>query len=67
MLRTKGFSELIKRRFVIGSYCLMRENQEELFLRAQRNRAAIVAKVNAILKDHDAIYVPAAPGHRSVI
>jgi aspartyl-tRNA(Asn)/glutamyl-tRNA(Gln) amidotransferase subunit A len=60
--RTKGFSELIKRRFVIGSYCLMRENQEELFLRAQRNRAAIVAKVNAILKDHDAIYVPAAPG-----
>jgi hypothetical protein len=33
--RTAGFSELIKRRFVIGSYCLMRENQEELFLRAQ--------------------------------
>jgi aspartyl-tRNA(Asn)/glutamyl-tRNA(Gln) amidotransferase subunit A len=38
----EGFSELIKRRFVIGSYCLMRENQEELFLRAQRNRAKIV-------------------------
>ncbi|MCI1245304.1 MAG: aspartyl/glutamyl-tRNA amidotransferase subunit A [Bacilli bacterium] len=60
--RTKGFSEFIKRRFVIGSYCLMRENQEELFLRAQRNRAKIVEKVNAILKDHDFIYVPAAPG-----
>jgi aspartyl-tRNA(Asn)/glutamyl-tRNA(Gln) amidotransferase subunit A len=60
--RTAGFSELIKRRFVIGSYCLMRENQEELFLRAQRNRAKIVEKVNEILKDHDFIYVPAAPG-----
>ncbi|MCR4562254.1 MAG: aspartyl/glutamyl-tRNA amidotransferase subunit A [Bacilli bacterium] len=60
--RTKGFSELIKRRFVIGSYCLMRENQEELFLRAQRNRAKIVAKINEILDNADFIYAPAAPG-----
>lgn len=59
--RDKGFSELIKRRFVIGSYCLMRENQEELFLRAQRNRAKIVEKVNEILKDYDFIYLPASP------
>jgi aspartyl-tRNA(Asn)/glutamyl-tRNA(Gln) amidotransferase subunit A len=59
--RTAGFSELIKRRFVIGSYCLMRENQEELFLRAQRNRAKIVERVNEILKDHDFILAPAAP------
>jgi aspartyl-tRNA(Asn)/glutamyl-tRNA(Gln) amidotransferase subunit A len=59
--RTEGFSELIKRRFVIGSYCLMRENQDELFLRAQKNRAKIVERVNQILKDYDFIYVPAAP------
>lgn len=59
--RNSGFSELIKRRFVIGSYCLMRENQEELFLRAQRNRAKIVETVNHILDDHDFIYLPAAP------
>ena len=59
--RTKGFSELIKRRFVIGSFALMRENQDVLFLRAQKNRAKIVEKTNAILKDHDFIYVPAAP------
>ena len=39
----------------------MSENQEELFLRAQRNRAKIVEKTNAILKDYDFIYVPAAP------
>ncbi len=59
--RTKGFSELIKRRFVIGSFALMRENQDVLFLRAQRNRAKIVETTNAILKDYDFIYVPAAP------
>ena len=59
--RNEGFSELIKRRFVIGSYCLMAENQDELFLRAQRNRAKIVETVNNILKDYDFIYLPAAP------
>jgi len=60
--RTAGFSELIKRRFVIGSFALMRENQDVLFLRAQKNRRKIVNAVNAILKDHDVIYLPAAPG-----
>ena len=59
--RTKGFSELIKRRFVIGSFALMKENQEDLFLRAQRNRAKLVERTNQILGDHDVIYVPAAP------
>lgn len=59
--RTKGFSELIKRRFVIGSFCLMRENQEDLFLRAQKVRHLVVDKIQEILKDYDAIYLPAAP------
>lgn len=59
--RTAGFSELIKRRFVIGSFCLMRENQDVLFLRAQRNRAKIVERTNQILKDFDFILAPAAP------
>ncbi len=60
--RTNGFSELIKRRFVIGSYCLMRENQEELFLRAQRLRRLIVDRLNEIYGSHDIVYLPAAPG-----
>ena len=34
--RTNGFGELIKRRFVIGSYSLLKENREDLFLRAQK-------------------------------
>ena len=59
--RTEGFSELIKRRFVIGSYVLMRENQQDLFLRAQKVRAMIVQHLNKIYQTHDAIYLPAAP------
>lgn len=60
--RTKGFSELIKRRFVIGSYALMKENKEELFIRAQKNRRRIVNEINKILETNDFIYLPAAPG-----
>lgn len=59
--RTNGFSELIRRRFVIGSYSLLRENQDELFLRAQKARRLIVNATNDILKDYDVIYLPAAP------
>lgn len=58
--RTNGFSELIKRRFIFGSFALMKENQEELFLKAQRNRRLIVNTVNAILKEYDFLYAPAA-------
>jgi aspartyl-tRNA(Asn)/glutamyl-tRNA(Gln) amidotransferase subunit A len=59
--RTEGFSELIKRRFIIGSYVLMRENQQDLFLRAQRVRRLIVDTLNTIYQDYDVIYLPAAP------
>ena len=46
--RTKGFSPLIKRRFVIGSYVLQKENQERYFKNAQRVRRMIVEKVTEL-------------------
>lgn len=58
--RTKGFSELIKRRFVLGSYILQKENQEKLFLNACRCRRLIVDKVNEIFKKYDGIILPAS-------
>ena len=59
--RTNGFGELIKRRFVIGSYSLLKENREDLFLRAQKCRHAIVKSTNKILDECDTIILPAAP------
>lgn len=59
--RSKGFCEMIKRRFIIGSYSLLRENQDELFFRAQKCRRLIVNAVNDILKEYDVIYAPASP------
>ena len=60
--RTKGFSELIKRRFIIGSYILQRENQEKLFLNAYRVRRLIVEKINELFKEYDGLIMPAASG-----
>lgn len=57
--RTKGFSELIKRRFILGSYILQRENQEKLFLNACRIRRIIVNKINELFDSYDAMILPA--------
>lgn len=56
--RTKGFSEMIKRRFVIGSYALEKENQEKLFLNAQRLRNMIVTKMNELFEKYDGYILP---------
>ena len=58
--RTEKFSSQIKRRFVIGSFALLAENQEELFVRAQRCRRLIVNAFNRVLETYDAIYCPAS-------
>ena len=60
--RTKGFSELIKRRFILGSYILQRENQERLFKNAQRLRRLIVDKMNELFKEYDGMILPASGG-----
>ena len=60
--RTKGFSELIKRRFILGSYILQKENQERLFKNAGRLRRIIVDKINELYKEYDAMILPASGG-----
>ena len=58
--RTKGFSSLIKRRFVIGSYVLQKENQEKYFLNAKRVRRMITEKMNDLFNEYDAMIMPAS-------
>ena len=58
--RTEGFSELIKRRFIMGSYILQKENQEKLFLNACRVRRLIVDKMNELFKEYDGLIMPAS-------
>lgn len=60
--RTEGFSELIKRRFVLGSYILQKENQEKLYLNACRIRRLIVEKITELFKEYDGMILPASGG-----
>ena len=56
--RTEGFGEFIKHRFILGSYALSRDNQEKVFLRAQRVRRLLVNEMHRILDGCDAILMP---------
>ena len=60
--RTKGFSPLIKRRFVIGSYVLQKENQERYFRNAQRVRRLLVDQWKELFKKYDAVILPVGTG-----
>lgn len=56
--RTKNFSPLIKRRFIIGSYVLQAENKERYFYNAQRARRLIVDAWNKLYETYDAVLAP---------
>ena len=56
--RTKGFSPLIKRRFIIGSYVLQKENQEKYFLNAKRVRRLITDRLNKLFEVYDGLVLP---------
>ena len=60
--RTVVFSELIKRRFVLGSFILQKENQEKLFLNAGRIRRLVVNKMNELFKTYDGLIMPTSGG-----
>lgn len=60
--RTKGFSPLIKRRFIIGSYVLQKENKERYFNNAQRVRRLLVDTWKNLYKTYDAVVLPVGIG-----
>ena len=60
--RTEGFSSLIKRRFVIGSYVLQAENKDRYFNNAQRVRRLLVDAWKNLFKEYDAVILPVSSG-----
>lgn len=59
--RTKGLGSYVRKRFVIGSYSLFEENQEEIFHKAQKIRRLIVEELQRTLANYDVIMASAAP------
>lgn len=57
--RTKNFSSLIKRRFVIGSFILQKENQEKYFINAKKVRRVVVNTFNELFTKSDGLILPA--------
>ena len=60
--RTKGFSPLIKRRFVIGSYVLQAQNKDRYFFNAQRVRRLVVDEWKKLFEKYDAVILPVGSG-----
>ena len=60
--RTKNFSPLIKRRFVIGSYVLQAENKDRYFHNAQKVRRLLVDTWKDLFKEYDAVILPVGTG-----
>lgn len=60
--RTKNFSSMIKRRFVIGSYVLQAENKDRYFFNAQRVRRLLVDEWNKLFEKYDAVILPVGTG-----
>jgi aspartyl-tRNA(Asn)/glutamyl-tRNA(Gln) amidotransferase subunit A len=60
--RTKGFSPLIKRRFVIGSYVLQAQNKDRYFFNAQRVRRLVVDAWKKLYETYDAVILPVSSG-----
>ncbi len=60
--RTEGFSPLIKRRFVIGSYVLQSQNKNRYFFNAQRVRRLLVDEWKRLFKTYDAVILPVGSG-----
>ncbi len=60
--RTEGFSSLIKRRFIIGSYVLQAQNKDRYFNNAQRVRRLLVDTWKKLYEEYDAVVLPVGSG-----
>ena len=61
--RTKGLSNYTKRRLIIGSYSLNKENQTKYFLNAKKVRRQIVDFFKKQFKEYDSLILPVGTGY----
>ncbi|ASP27883.1 aspartyl/glutamyl-tRNA amidotransferase subunit A [Spiroplasma corruscae] len=56
--RTDSFNETVKRRFLLGSYQLKKENQELLLAKSKKVRRLVVDRINYFFKQFDIMILP---------
>lgn len=58
--RTNNFGSDVKKRFVLGSFVLQKENQKKYFNNASKIRNLIVREIKKLFCEYDALIMPAA-------
>lgn len=58
--RSAGFGKMVQRRLVLGNYYLYRENQAEIFIKAQKVRRVIRDYLNDLHQNYDVVIFPAS-------
>jgi aspartyl-tRNA(Asn)/glutamyl-tRNA(Gln) amidotransferase subunit A len=59
--RTEGFGDEVKKRILFGNFVLGEQNYQKYFVKAQKVRALITARMKEIFKKFDAVIAPTAP------
>jgi len=57
--RSQGLGKMVQRRFALGSFFLLVENQIDIFIKAQKVRALINQEITNILNSADIVINPA--------
>lgn len=60
--RKSGFGKMVQRRLTLGSFFLKEENQEDLFLRAQKIRRLYKDHMNKYYREYDVVLYAASNG-----
>lgn len=60
--RSERFGKMVQERLTLGSYFLYSENQEEIFIRAQKARRVIKDYIDSLQKQGDVVIYPAYRG-----
>ena len=58
--RSEGFGRMVRKRMTLGAYYLQANNQEEIFLKAQKVRRLIVDSFNKLYENCDVLIYPTA-------
>ncbi len=59
--RSEGFGDEVKRRIMLGTFCLHGAGRDDHYAKAQLARRAVTASLRELLTDCDALLLPTAP------
>lgn len=59
--RTQGFGDEVKRRIMLGTFVLLREQNEKFYQKAKKAKALIATTYKSIFEQYDFVFLPTSP------